>query len=172
MTPLNKVATASHDKRLLTLLERCKQRNIKLNKEKFQLRKTELSYMGVVLTDKGVKPDPKKQDCIQSMPASTNKDEVRLLLCVETYLSRFSEDLSAKTEPLRTLLKKTAFIWEANEQKAFEENKTLISNAPLLNYFNPVETVEIQLDASSSGLAAWLMQGYQAIQYAWRTLIN
>ena len=36
-------ATASHDKRLLTLLERCKQKNIKLNKEKFQLRKTELS---------------------------------------------------------------------------------------------------------------------------------
>ena len=100
------MATASHDKRLLTLLERCKQKNIKLNKEKFQLRKAELSYMGVVLTDKGVNPDPKKQGCIQSMPASTNKDEVRLLLCVVTYLSRFSEDLSAKSEPLRTLLKK------------------------------------------------------------------
>ena len=73
-----------------------------------------MSYMGVVLTDKGVKPDPKKQDCIQSMPASTNKDKVRLLLRVVTYISRFSEDLSAKSEPLRTLLKKTAFIWEAN----------------------------------------------------------
>ena len=73
-------ATASHDKRLLTLLERCKQKNIKLNKEKFQLRKTELSFMGVVLTDKGVKPDPKKQDCIQSVPAPTNKDEVIRLL--------------------------------------------------------------------------------------------
>ena len=35
-------ATVSHDKRLLTLLERCKQKNITLNKEKFQLRKTEL----------------------------------------------------------------------------------------------------------------------------------
>ena len=69
-------ATASHDKRQLTLLERCKQKNIKLNKEKFQLRKTELPCMGVVLTDKGVKPDPKKQDCIQSVPAPTNKDVV------------------------------------------------------------------------------------------------
>ena len=80
-------ATASHEKRLLTLLERCKQKNIKLNKEKFQLRKTELSYMGIVLTDKGVKPDPKKQDCIQSVPAPTNKDEVRRLLGVVTYRS-------------------------------------------------------------------------------------
>ena len=80
-------ATASHDKRLLTLLERCKQKNIKLNKEKFQLWKTELSYMGMVLTDKGVKPDPKKQDCIQSLPAPTNTDKVRRLLGVVTYLS-------------------------------------------------------------------------------------
>ena len=28
-------------------------------KDKFRLRKTELFYIGVVLTDKGVKPDPK-----------------------------------------------------------------------------------------------------------------
>ena len=34
-------ATASHEKRLLTFLGRCKEKNIKLNKEKFQLRKTE-----------------------------------------------------------------------------------------------------------------------------------
>ena len=55
--------------------------------------------MGVVLTDKGVKPDPKKQECIQSMPAPTNKDEVRRLLGV-----------------VRALLKNnTAFIWEENE---------------------------------------------------------
>ena len=104
-------ATASHDKRLLALLERCHKKNIKLNKEKFRLRKTELFYMGVVLTDKGVKPDPKKQECIQSMPAPTNKDEVRRLLGVVTYLSRFSEDLSTKSEPIRALLKNnTAFI--------------------------------------------------------------
>ena len=165
-------ATASHDKRLLALLERCHQKNIKLNKEKFRLRKTELFYMGVVLTDKGVKPDPKKQECIQSMPAPTNKDEVRRLLGVVTYLSRFSEDLSTKSEPIRALLKNnTAFIWEENEQKAFDEIKTLILNAPLLRYFNVAEQVEVQVDASSSGLGACLMQDgrpvcIESMQYA------
>ena len=54
-------AITDHDKRLIVLLERCQQKNIKLNKEKFQLKKTELPYMGVVRTDKGVKPDPKKK---------------------------------------------------------------------------------------------------------------
>ena len=35
-----KEAIADHDKRLIALLERCQQKNIKLNKEKFQLKKT------------------------------------------------------------------------------------------------------------------------------------
>ena len=78
-------ATANPDERPLTLLERCKQKNIP-KKKKFHLRKTELSYMGVVLTDKGVKTDSKKQDCIQSMPATTNKDEVRRLLASHDFL--------------------------------------------------------------------------------------
>ena len=97
-------ATSNHDARLSALLDRCQQKHIKLNADKFQLRKTELSYMGVTLTDKGVKPDPRKQDSIEAMPAPTNKEEVRRLLGVVTLLSRFSEDLSTKSEPLRTLL--------------------------------------------------------------------
>ena len=77
--------------------------------------------MGVTLTDKGVKPDPRTQDRIQAMSAPKNKEEVRRLLGVPTYLPRFSEDLSTKSAPLRTLLKNyVAFTWEANEQQAFE----------------------------------------------------
>ncbi|KAK2571051.1 Transposon Ty3-I Gag-Pol polyprotein [Acropora cervicornis] len=132
-------ATSNHDARLSALLERCQQKHIKLNVDKFQLRKTELSYMGVTLTDKGVKPDPRKQDSIQAMPAPTNKEEVRRLL-------------------------------EANKQQAFEDIKALISSAPLLKYFNPDLPVEIQTDASSSGLGACLMQGGQPVQYASRAL--
>ena len=138
-------ATSNHDARLSALLERCQQKHIKLNVHKFQLKKTELSYMGVTLTDKGVKPDPRKQDSIQAMPAPTNKEEVRRLIGVVTYLSRFSEALSTKSAPLRTLLKNdVAFTWEANEQQAFDEIKALISSAPLLKYFNPDLPVEIQ----------------------------
>ena len=89
--------------------------------------------MGVTLTDKGVKPDPRKQGSIQAMPARTNKEEERRLLRVVTYMSRFSEDLSTKSAPIRTLLKNNvAFTWEANEQQAFDEIKALISSVPLL----------------------------------------
>ena len=134
-------ATSNHDAWLSALLEQYQQKHIKLNIDNFQLRKTELSYMGVTLTDKEVKPDQRKQDSTQAMPSHTNKEEVRRLLYVVTYLSRFSEDLSTKSAPLRTLLKNNvAFTWEVNEQ-TFEEIKEFISTAPLLKYFNPDITV-------------------------------
>ena len=75
-------ATSHHDARLSALLERYQQKYIKLNVDKFQLRKSELSCMGVTLTCKGVKPDQRKQDSIQAMPAPINKEEVRRLLGV------------------------------------------------------------------------------------------
>ena len=43
--------------------------------------------MGVALTDKGYIPDPQKQDCIVSIPAATDNDELRGLLGDVTYLS-------------------------------------------------------------------------------------
>ena len=105
------------------------------------------------------------------MPAPTNKEEVRRLLGVVTYLSRFSEDLSTKSAPLRTLLKNdVAFTWEANEQKAFKDIKALISSAPLLKYLHPDLPVEVQTDALSSGLGACFVQGGQPVQYASRAL--
>ena len=86
-------ATASHDKKLLALLKRYQRKNVKVNKEKFRLKKTELFYMHMCgLRYKGYIPEPKKQDCIVSIPAPTNNDELRRLLGDVTYLSRFSED--------------------------------------------------------------------------------
>ena len=41
---------------------------------------TELSYIGHVLTSKGVKPDPKKVCVIRNMEAPRNSEEVRRFL--------------------------------------------------------------------------------------------
>ena len=115
MTTAFEEATASHDKKLLALLKRCQRKNVEPNKEKFQLKKTELVLhaYGCGLTDKGYIPDPRKQDCIVSIPAPTNNDELRRLLGDVPYLSRFSEDFLTKSESLRALLKNSnAFTWE------------------------------------------------------------
>ena len=52
--------SSDHDKNLQIVLERARERNLTLNKDKVHLRLTEVPYHGHVLTADGLKPDPKK----------------------------------------------------------------------------------------------------------------
>jgi hypothetical protein len=52
-----------HDKRLEKVLERAERRNPKLNKDKSQISKPAIHYLGHVLTKEGIKPDPPKGHC-------------------------------------------------------------------------------------------------------------
>ena len=60
-------AAKDHDRNLIALLERCRQKNITLNPKKLQLRKQEVPYIGHVLTPDGLKPDPSKVKAIVAM---------------------------------------------------------------------------------------------------------
>jgi len=48
-------AVRNHDTNLVKLLERCRMRNLKLNREKLQLKCSETTFIGHVLTSEGVK---------------------------------------------------------------------------------------------------------------------
>ena len=57
-----KEAVKDHDANLLRLLDWCRERNLKLNTEKLQLKCSETPFIGHVLTPEGVKPDPSMED--------------------------------------------------------------------------------------------------------------
>ena len=61
-------ATANHDRSLRDLLQRCKDRGIVLHPDKIKLRKSQVTFMGHLLTNKGRKPDPAKVEAITKMP--------------------------------------------------------------------------------------------------------
>ena len=46
------------------------------------------------LTDKGIEPDPAKEEAIRKMPTSTDKAGVQRLLGMCQYLSKFCHNLS------------------------------------------------------------------------------
>ena len=64
-------ATANHYRSLQDLLQRCKDRGIVLNPDKMKLRMSEVNFMGHLLTNKGLKPDPAKVEAITKMPKAT-----------------------------------------------------------------------------------------------------
>ena len=49
-----------HDERVKKVLKKCEDVGLKLNRNKCELKKIELVFLGEKFTDQGVKPDPVK----------------------------------------------------------------------------------------------------------------
>ena len=62
-----------HDECIEAVLQRCEKVNLTLNEDKCKFGLTEVTYIGHVLTPKGVHPDPDKIKAIQNMPPPTDK---------------------------------------------------------------------------------------------------
>ena len=160
-----------HDVRLKQVLDRCCERNLKLNREKCHFRVSEVHHVGHVLSEDGVKPDPQKVEAIIAMPAPANREDLQRFLGVVTYLSKFIPNMSQKSAPLRQLLQKDVkWSWGQLEEDTFTCLKTSISSAPVLKFFDPKEPVTLSVDASSKGVGAVLLQNDRPVAYASKAL--
>ena len=164
-------ANRNHDNTLFAFLERCRERNVKLNIDKLTLREKEVPFIGHVATDKGLRVDPAKVRAITDMPAPTDKAGVQRLLGLAQYLSKFLPRLSDITKPLRELTQNDIqWFWGKSQQVSFDTLKKVVTETPVLRYYNLAEDVTIQCDASSSGMAAALLQGGQPVAYCSRAM--
>ena len=89
-----------HDRRLKQVLERARQRNLRLNKSKCQLKLNEISYIGHLLSKDGLKPDPKKTRAVIDMPSPESREDLQRFLGMLTYLGKFIPNLSHVASPL------------------------------------------------------------------------
>ena len=70
------MAYKDHDEKLRQFLSRCREKNIKLNAEKFQLRQQEVPYIGHLLTADGLQIDPEKIRAVRDMPPPTERRSI------------------------------------------------------------------------------------------------
>ena len=125
----------------------------------FQFKVEETSFFGLTWTSQGLKPDDKKVKCIVDMQPPQNLTELQSFMGMINYLNRFSPVISQISDPLRQLMKKKVpFVWEPEQQKAFQELKQAITEAPVLAYYDPNKENVIQSDASMKGLGCVLLQ--------------
>ena len=165
-------ALIDHDKKLIVVLNQCRERGIKLNAEKMQFRRSEVNYLGHVISAEGLKIDPNKVKAIHEMPDPSDKQGVLRVLGMANYVQKFAPNLAELTKPLRDLVKKdTEYFWDEHVHgKCFSEIKNTLTQAPVLKFFNPDLPTVLQCDASQGGLGACLLQKEHPIAYASRSL--
>ena len=105
-----------HDERLKQVLDRIEQNNLKLNRDKCQLRKEEVEYVGHKISKDGLKVDPEKVRAIKEMNRPQDKKELQTFLGCITYLQKFLPHMSEISAPLRKLLEnKVEWHWEKQQ---------------------------------------------------------
>ena len=79
-----------HDAAVHKVLQRCKEVNLKLNKQKCHFRCTSVPFLGEVVLRNKVQPDPQKIKALTDMLVPNNKRELQAFLSIIDYLGKFS----------------------------------------------------------------------------------
>ena len=105
------------------------------------------------------------------MAVPRNKQELQSLLGMFNYLGKFMPNLAAKTQDLRTLVKKnTKFVWEETHTKILEALKAEVKDNTILQYFDPQKEIVIECDASQKSLGACILQDGKPLNFSSRSL--
>ena len=163
--------TAEHDQNLYGVLTRLQQHDVRLNKEKCCFSRSEVTFYGHIFSSEGIRADPEKIEAIVNMSEPENATEVRSLLGMAQYVSRYIAEYATITAPLRALAKKeTPWQWSDEQQHAFDKLKDSATKSHVMPYFNHAQETEVIVDASPVGLGGLLVQGGKVISYASRAL--
>ena len=102
--------------------------NFKLKLKKCQFLRREVNYLGHIITQDGIAPDPQKIQKIKDYPVPTSADEVRSFLGLAGYYRRFIPNFGKVAKSLTQKTQKAAFKepfqWTEEDQKAFEYLRT------------------------------------------------
>lgn len=132
---------------------------ISVSKSRFCMKS--LKYLGYIVSEEGVKPDPEKISAIENYPAPKSVKDVRRLIGLTGWYRRFIPNFATITAPLTNLIKKncTKIEWTSEAQYALDQIKEVLTASPILANPNYDQPFIIQTDASDTGMGAILVQG-------------
>ena len=160
-----------HMKNLRNFLKRCKEKNIRLNKEKMKIGVKEVTFMGHVITSQGLKTDPEKVRAVTELQPPKNIHQLRQHLGLINYIAKFLPRLSEVISPLLNLTRKDVpWCWSTTQQEAFDKVKSMVKQTPCLSFYDPSKELTVESDASEHGLGSVLMQSGSPIFFASRSL--
>ena len=132
---------------------------LKMKHSKCDFFKSEIHYLGHLISPEGISPLPNKLDSIKHMPAPNSAKEIKQFLRLTGYYRKFVPRFADISRPLTTLTKKdTKFEWTSACQKSFELLKEALCGEPVLKYADTSKPYTLYTDASKYGWVGVLTQ--------------
>ena len=147
------------------MFDRLRNANLKLKLSKCDFLKTELSYLGHIISKQGIKPDPNKIKVLNSLSPPSDVRGVRSFIGMASYYRRFVDDFSEIAEPLINLTRKNVkFEWTDSCQQSFDILKHKLTTPPTLAYPDLIKPFVLYTDASDYCVGAVLVQEIDGIE--------
>lgn len=149
--------------RCTEVITRLRQHNLKLKPSKCIFGTEEVSFLGHIISARGVDVDPKRIEHVKKFPIPRNPTDVRSFYGLCSYNRKFIHDFAKISKPLTPLMniKPSEFVWTIDAQEAFETLRGELTSAPTLVHFNPDAEHELRTDASSYAIGAVLYQKHE-----------
>ncbi|KAK3521344.1 hypothetical protein QTP70_003454 [Hemibagrus guttatus] len=128
--------------------------------EKCEFHRTTVTFLGYVISPRGVEMDTNKVRAVSEWPAPATIKELQRFLGFANFYRRFIRSYSSVAAPLTSLLrgKPKKLNWTGQARAAFQRLKDCFTTAPILCHPDPDKPFVVEVDASSSGLGAVLSQ--------------
>ncbi|XP_067633073.1 retrovirus-related Pol polyprotein from transposon 412 isoform X3 [Eurosta solidaginis] len=155
---------AHHLKNLEQVFQTCKKFNLRLNPEKCNFMRSEVTFLGHKCSSKGLLPDDSKIIAIKKYPKPCDKDAVRRFVAFANYYRRFIPNFASIAAPLNKLSRKRVeFKWDQSCDIAFEKLRKSLISPQILQYPDFKKEFIITVDASKIGCGAILSQNKDGI---------
>ena len=133
---------------------------LSLQPDKCEFLLREVIYLGHVISEDGVKPNPEKVKAVREFPRPRNIRNIRQFFRLTGYYRRFIEGYAEIAKPLSQLLKNNVpFIWVNNEEKSFQDLKERLITEPVLIFPDFFKPFIVMTDASGYAIKGILSQG-------------
>jgi len=164
-----------HLEHIRKVLYKLRESGLTCKRNKCEFGQREVSFLGHVVTQEGLKMDPKRVDCIMKIPPPRTRREIQKFHGMCVWYASFIKNFSELFEPLfRLLRKKVKFAWGEDQERAFVKIKQALSTEVVLTGLDYTKPIILRTDASDIGLGAVLIQmteqGERPVCYASRIL--
>ncbi|XP_039293950.1 uncharacterized protein LOC120353595 [Nilaparvata lugens] len=165
-----------HLKHLKSVFKKLQNHNLKIQLDKTEFFKRELLYLGHIVSERGIQPNPAKLQAIKDFKIPKTEKQIKQFLGLTGYYRKMIQNYAKIAKPLTQALKKDVKIDINNTEyvNAFEKLKTMLQNSPILQLPDFSKQFIVTTDASNYAIGGVLSQVFEGkdlpVAYASRTL--
>lgn len=152
----------TEEEHLITLqevLKRIQAAGLKLKAQKCRFARREVTFLGHLVCESGIRPDPHNVEKVLAWPFPESDEEMKSFLGLCGYYARFIPGYAAITKPLRdAAVTKSRIKWSESMRNAFTHLKSSLASPPVLALPTCEGTFVMYTDACNSAVGVVLAE--------------